>query len=71
MRCPVHIAVEMRFVARPLKDAPRLRRKGPTLNDVDASFDVRKRPGILRCAVPGCARCAVMSEAETPNAQKA
>jgi hypothetical protein len=57
MHCPFHVATEMVFEPR-VDHGRRLRRKGPTINDVDLSFDMRSRLGIFRCPVPHCAQVA-------------
>ena len=62
-RCPVHIGVAMTFV---LATAPKrgLRRRGQGLAEVARHDPIRTRPGIFRCAVPGCARCEVLETVE-------
>jgi len=55
--CGVHVSVAMVFVPATLT-VRHLRRKGPTINDADLSFDLRSRTGLWRCPVAGCARCA-------------
>lgn len=60
--CPVHVAVQMVFVAAKNYNKHCYKR-GPTTVDVGHRNHVKKRPGIYRC--PVCPRVALMEEEKT------